>query len=286
MAMGILDVVKRLPQILKARQSALDCIQDIDRCICIDAPDFHLPILKKAKTSGILSIGIVSPQIWAWRPGRASKIAKKMDRLLCLFDFEPGLYPKDFDARFVGHPLINWTEKRTDFVPNTFALFPGSRPQEIRRHLNLFIKSAISLQEINPSARFLLSVPKNMTPDHLPPFIKPCPAGSEIAQNAQAALSKSGTITLELACMGVPIVVAHRVHPITYLLGRLLIKGIKHIALPNILSEEMVVPEFIQPNDPKMLANCLLGVKQQQNINLKPLTSKNPIQDMLKSIIW
>ena len=286
MAMGLIDVLKRLPQILKARHQALKALRDISYCICLDAPDFHLPILHRAKKKGIRSIGIVSPQIWAWRPKRARQIAQKMDQLLCLFDFEPALYPSEFDARFVGHPILQWTQVRSEFVPHRFAFFPGSRPQEIKRNLPIFIQTAYELKKQNPAAQVWLSLPKTISLPEQPDFIQIHHKGAEIARQAQAALSKSGTITLELACMKVPMMVAHQVSPITYFLGKRWITGINHIALPNILSQTEAVPEVIQPKDPKALAEGLLQLPPEQKINLSPITSQNPIQSMLRSIIW
>ncbi|MGC6510354.1 MAG: lipid-A-disaccharide synthase [Myxococcota bacterium] len=285
MAMGIVDVLKRLPQIVRARRLALQCLTEVAQCICIDAPDFHLPILNHAKQNKIRAVGIVSPQIWAWRRNRASKIARKMDQLLCLFDFEPSLYPSGFDARFVGHPIQQWTTPRTKFTANEFAFFPGSRPQEIKRHLPLYVQTAHALKRLNPEARFTLSLPQSVTPPLLPKGMTVHHNGAQMARSAQAALCKSGTITLELACMNVPMVVAHRVHPITYWIGRTLLKGVKHISLPNILSQRLAVPEFIQPKDPSFLARQLYHLPNKQKINFSPITSKNAIQSMLKSII-
>jgi lipid-A-disaccharide synthase len=285
MAMGIIDVLKRLPQILKAKDKAMKALKQMDRCICIDAPDFHLPILRHAKKQKILSIGIVSPQIWAWRPKRVNTIAQQMDRLLCLFNFEPELYPEFFDARFVGHPIRDWTKKRTQFRPNHFALFPGSRPQEIKRHLPTFIETAQTIKATRPNASFVISTPKGLTIKDIPPFIAVCHSGAEAARDAQAALTKSGTISLELACMGTPMVVAHRVNPLTYFLGKYLVKGIKHISLPNILSKSPVVPEYVQFFDANRLCNAIINLPNEQNIDLEAIGNKNAIQQMLQSII-
>lgn len=285
MAMGVIDVLKRLPQILKAKRKAIKALNKIDRCICIDAPDFHLPILRHAKEQKILSIGIVSPQIWAWRPKRANNIAQQMNRLLCLFSFEPELYPESFDARFVGHPIRNWTKKRGQFRPNHFALFPGSRPQEIKRHLPIFIETALKIKSHCPNATFVLSTPKGITLKDIPSFISICHNGVEAARDAQAALTKSGTISLELACLGTPMVVAHRVNPFTYYLGKYLVKGINHISLPNILSNGPVVPEFVQFFDANRLSNAIMVLPNEQNIDLESIGNKNAIQQMLQSII-
>lgn len=285
MAMGIVDVIKRLPQIIRAKRMAHQALSKVDHCICIDAPDFHLPILNRAKQKNITAVGIVSPQIWAWRRNRAAKIAKKMDQLLCLFDFEPELYPTDFDARFVGHPIQQWTQKRNEVTPYEFAFFPGSRPQEIKRHLPLYLETAHQLRQELPNAKFKLSLPNTFKAPALPEGMTIHHNGAMMASQSQAALCKSGTITLELACMNVPIVVAHKVHPITYWIGKSLLTGVSHISLPNILSQREAVPEFIQPKDPSLLAQHLIQLPDEQKINFNPITSKNAIQSMLKSII-
>ena len=159
-AMGIAEALAKLPAILSARKKLINAFdRETTAIIAIDGPDFHLPILKHFEC---IRIGMVSPQIWAWRSERAQRIALSLDMLLCLFDFEPKLYPKDFDARFIGHPIVDWFHPAENQKPNLYGLAPGSRPQEIKRMWPIFLKTAMEIKEKKPSSRFIVSAPVNI----------------------------------------------------------------------------------------------------------------------------
>ncbi len=267
-AMGIAEVLGRLPHIMDARsklRSALDA--QPAAAVFIDAPDLHHPLGRAAKTLGIPSIGYVSPQVWAWRAGRARDMHEIYDQVLCLFSFEPPLFP-DAAAAWVGHPVVDRLPTRDRVDPLLFGLAPGSRPQETARMLTPFIRTATSVREAIPEASFRLLSPLDVGP--LPPWITQIEDVQQLS-TARAVLTKSGTITLELAVMGVPQVVAHRVHPVTHRLGRLLVQGIDHIAMPNILAKQPVVPEFIQTLDPEVLSGALLSLPDRQAVDLTAL---------------
>ena len=138
MAMGIVDVIKRLPQIIRAkRRGAPSIVQSGPlRYRCARLP---LANPEPSQAKNITAVGIVSPQIWAWRRNRAAKIAQKMDQLLCLFDFEPELYPTDFDARFVGHPIQQWTQNATQSPPTSlpFSQVLGPKRSKDTSHCTL-----------------------------------------------------------------------------------------------------------------------------------------------------
>ncbi len=280
--MGASELLGRLGAIREARRvmrRALD--EGAAAMVGVDSPDLHLPLLAEAKARGVPAVGYVAPQVWAWRPGRAAKIARQLDRLLCLFPFEPPLFP-GLDARFVGHPAVDRARPRDPSAvdPDLYALLPGSRPQELRRHLPLFLATAEALRaraarEGRSRPRFRALLPPELRAGvQLPPEIELADTLDALS-TARGALTKSGTVTLELAVMGVPMVVAHRVSPLTYALGRLLIRGVRHIALPNILAERAglpaPVPEQIQARDPALLADLLLSLPERQKIPLESL---------------
>ena len=275
-AMGIVEVLGKIRTIQRARDQMYACIdRGADMLVTVDAPDLHLPMAQRARAGGMTAVGYVSPQIWAWRPGRAKKIAADLDALLCLFEFEPPLYPTGlagFDARWVGHPLVDRLPQRGPVDAQLYGVLPGSRDQELARHLKPFLAAAQMVREQEPQSRFRLVG----DPDRLHQFA-PVPdwievvSGIESLRCARGALSKSGTVTLELALMGVPMIVAHRVHPITYWLGRALVRGISHIALPNILAGDEVVPEFVQRFTPELLAVQLRSLPQSQALDLRAL---------------
>ncbi len=266
--MGAAELLGHLGAIRQAQAAVLEALEHApDAVVLIDAPDLHMPIGRAAKAKGIPTIGYVSPQVWAWRPKRTKAISEALDTLLCLFDFEPALYP-ELDASWVGHPVVDRLPSRGAVDPNLYALLPGSREQEISRMRPLFLQAAEVIRQHQPQARFLLIGPP---PEEIPPpWIQPTPDIRDAVQ-ARGALTKAGTVTLELAVMGVPQVVAHRVHPMTFGLGRLLVRGIRHIAMPNILADGPCVPEYLQRLDPTILAQAVLDLPESQNVPLQAL---------------
>ena len=266
--MGAWEIVGHLGTIRRTQAAMRAAMEEgADAIVLIDAPDLHLPLGRAAKALGIPAIGYVSPQVWAWRPGRTQSIAEALDLLLCLFEFEPALYT-DLKTQWVGHPVVDRLPARAEVNPHLYALLPGSRDQEIQRLRPLFIEAAHHIRAQQPQAEFLLIGPP---PPEIPPaWIRPTPDIADAA-GARGALTKAGTVTLELAVMGVPQVVAHQVHPVTYGLGRMLVRGIRHIAMPNILAEEPCVPEYIQQLDAKALATAVCELPAVQPVDLAAL---------------
>lgn len=280
--MGIAEVLRHLDRIKRARagmEAAID--QGGDVLVVVDAPDFHLPLAARATAAGIPVVGIVSPQVWAWRRSRTAKVAACMDRLCCLFAFEPDVYQDvtgpHFQPVWTGHPVVDRLPRRDDSQvdPDLFALLPGSRAQERARHHDVFLAAAAIVRTRRQGARFLLASPS--PPPGLPAWVTAVPSVADLAP-CRAALSKSGTVTLELAVMGVPMVVAHRVHPLTYWLGRMLVRQVHHVAMPNVLADQSLgakapdaVPEHLQHLDPLLLADELLALPTHQPLDLSAL---------------
>lgn len=250
-AMGITDVLGHLPVHRHNRRTllhALDPARDV--LLLVDAPDLHLPLGRAARARGVRVVGWVSPQLWAWRRGRAPEVARSLDRLLCLFDFEPALYAgTGLDARWVGHPVVDRIPP-SRHEPGVVAIFPGSRPAEVRRHFEVFLEAALRLR---PEVVLVGLAPGI----HVGATGAQVVSGSEALARAERAITKSGTITLELALAGIPAVVAHRVHPLTWWLGRLLVRGVTHLALPNVLAGREVVPELRQHFDADALVAAI-----------------------------
>ena len=283
--MGAFELLGHLAQLRAARAALSRALDDRpDVFIGVDAPDFHLSVARRARARGVRSVGYVAPQVWAWRPGRVPMIEAAFDRLLCLFDWEPALFPNTV-AIWVGHPAIDRVSPRdpASIDRSVYGLLPGSRRQELQRHVPLFLATAAELrrregQKNRPPPRFRMVLPPEISPASLgltlPPWVERHDRVSDLS-NAAAALTKSGTVTLELALLGVPQVVAHRVSPLTYWIGRALIKGVRHISLPNILADREglapPVPEHIQTRDPVLLADEILGLPERQAVPLGAL---------------
>ena len=255
-AMGVAEVLRTIPTHRRNRALLIGELRSGDTLLTVDSPDLHTGLARLAKRKGIPTVGYVSPQLWAWRPGRASAVAAAYDRLLCLFSFEPGLYAASgLDARWVGHPAVDRVQPSTR-EPGVLAIFPGSRPAELKRHLPIFFEVA----ERSGAREVLLAA----APGVVLPALKGVSvvSAAEAMARADRALAKSGTVTLELVLAGIPTVVAHRVSPITYYLGRALVRGVKHIALPNILLNRAAVPEYVQDFDAASLLFALKRVTE------------------------
>jgi lipid-A-disaccharide synthase len=268
-ANGLWEVLRQLGPIQQARKALLASVVDdgADLVVFVDGPDFHLPLARKIRALDIPVVGYVGPQVWAWRPGRAKDLAKSLDRLLCLFPFEPEIYaPHGLDARFVGHPAVDRLAPATrEPKAAHYALLPGSRQQEIARLLPVFLEVAARVRQVEPTARFRVGRAATVPPEWLAAAegidgVEIVDGLVQAASCAQAALTASGTATLELAILDVPMVIAYAVHPLTYVVGKWLVRGVEHIGLPNILAGESIVPEHIQTLDPDILAEDLRAV--------------------------
>lgn len=277
--MGLVEVLRKLSTI-RAHGAALEAAFDQrpDAFITVDASEFHLPLARKARQKGIFTVCYVSPQLWAWRPHRIYKVAAAYDLLLCLFPFEPALYASTgLDARWVGHPVVDRVgPSRRE--PGVYAIFPGSRRAEIQRLLPPFLAAVAPLAP----RRVLLPLASTLKREDLgslPPWVEVVPRSDDALAIADRALSKSGTVTLELAMAGIPTVIAHRVHPLTYFIGKLLVKGIRYLSLPNILLDREAVPEFVQHFTPERLSQALRDAPVPPLDALRPLLGPPGVAD-------
>jgi lipid-A-disaccharide synthase len=261
--MGFLEIIPHIPALFRRlRQSVEDIAQkQPDVIVTIDSPGFNFRLagmLKKDKrTRHIKRLHYVAPSVWAYKPERAKKTAQLFDGLLTLLPFEPSYFKKEgLQTFFVGHPVLwdTWQGNAGAFrmrhaigndVP-VILLLPGSRAGEIRHHLALFLEAAGALNNITP---VVLASPqvKEQICDAVPPdtVIADIAEKRDAFAAATFALSKSGTITLELVAAGVPMVVAHRGNPLSaWLIRRMIL--IKYASLVNIAAEKEIVPELLQ----------------------------------------
>lgn len=266
--MGIAEVFSSLMRILRIRRQLIrNVLSDPpDVYIGVDAQDFNLPVEKKLKKHGIRIVHYVSPKIWAWRKDRINTIAKYVDLLLCLFPFELPIYTaRGVNVKYVGHPLADAiplevdkiaARKRLGMVESAqyVALLPGSRRQEIQYLLSSYLATASHIHQQNPNIRFLLPIAHDGLQSmiqaglalyrHLPIYTFNGRADDVLAA-CDVTLVAAGTATLQAMLYKRPMVVAYRWHPISYFLARYVFR-IRFYALPNILADEMLVPEFIQ----------------------------------------
>lgn len=266
--MGVVEIIPELPTVLKRYVQTLDALKKMkpDLVLTIDSPDFCLRIARKAKKYGFKTLHYTAPTVWAWRPGRAKKIASYLDHLLLLYPFEK----KYFDAvnlpnTYVGHPLCYVDIKgstASDFrkkykIPpqkKILCILPGSRQGEIHRLMPLFYEGLKKLRRVHPQVHFVLPVAsavkflvyRILEEWDFPVTLVEGEEDKYGAMNASTvALATSGTVTLELAMAELPTLLTYKMHPFTAWLGKKLIK-IPFIGLPNIISNKKIIPELIQ----------------------------------------
>jgi lipid-A-disaccharide synthase len=253
-----------------------------DALIIIDSPGFTHPIARRVRAAApkIPIVDYVSPSVWAWRPGRAKAMRRYVDHVLAVMPFEPEVLQKlgGPPCTYVGHPLAekvprlrpNAQEARRRLAsPPVLLVLPGSRTGEIRRLLGVFsaavsrIRNRLSaLEVVIPTVPPLVEMIRQASAQWtLPPRIIVEPAEKEAAfRIARAALTKSGTVTLELALAGVPMVAAYKVSALEYLaVGRAIEKRLSSIILVNLFLGENVIPELLQHRcTPDELADAMI----------------------------
>jgi lipid-A-disaccharide synthase len=265
---GFTGVVKGLPRVLGALRRAVDSLERWrpDLVLTVDAPSSMLKLARAARRRGIPAVHWVSPQVWAWRPGRVKKIATSVDALLCLFPMEPPMYAAE-GARAVltGHPAIERLQRdpgaraRYGAQP-VFALLPGSRASEIGALWPVLVAVAAKLRAVSPGCRFVVPVAPTVDRGALAGIDADfCADISEAASVADVAIASSGTATLELAVLGTPMVVIYKVSPLNYAIGSRLV-SLERYSLPNIIAGREIVPEHIQQLDPDAIARDALAL--------------------------
>jgi lipid-A-disaccharide synthase len=279
---GYVEALRHYREISGIRdQLAERLLQDRpDAFIGVDAPDFNLGLEARLKTAGIKTVHFVCPSIWAWRGGRAAKIARSADHVLCLFPFEPALLQRHgVAASYVGHPLADAIPldppraeaRRFLQLPGdavVVALLPGSRRAEIEYIAPAFLAAAALLKRQQPGLRFVLPVVPHLRAQ-LEPLLRQHAAdvdvqlveghSHEVLAACDVTLIASGTATLEAALFKRPMVIAYRLHPLSWQIMRRM-RYQPWVGLPNILCEDFVVPELLQ-NDatPQALAAAVQG---------------------------
>jgi len=267
--MGLAEVLPHLPRLIKRLNQTVAAARELkpDVIVTVDAPGFCLRFAHHMKGSGIPIVHYVAPQLWAWRPGRAKKLAKRVDHLMALLPFEVPFFANyGIPCTYVGHPAIESGAMRGDGpafrkrhglpagVP-VLCVLPGSRSGEVRRMLPVFGEALRRLTKTYPDLRVVIPVAASVA-EEVDALTKdwPLPVIRVVAEEERfdafaacdAAMTKSGTVTLELALAQVPMVVAYRVAQATAFLVRRMGVSVEHASLVNLLAGRAVVPELIQ----------------------------------------
>lgn len=279
--MGLVEVLKHLPRLLKIRRSIIKQLSALkpDVFIGIDAPDFNLDVELKLKQRGIKTIHYVSPSVWAWRQKRVYKIAAATNLVLAFLPFEKAFYDRfNVPCRFIGHTMADAIPLKPnreeacqllnlDSTQRYVAMLVGSRSAEVEFLSEPFLQTAQLLHQRYPDVKFLVplinqkrrqqfeQIKQRVAPELDMILLDGNARAAMIA--AEATLLASGTAALEAMLCKSPMVVGYRMKPFTYFLAKRLVKT-KYVSLPNLLADEMLVPELIQEDcNPTNLAEKL-----------------------------
>jgi lipid-A-disaccharide synthase len=282
---GFVEVLRHLPEVLAVRRALRRRLmaEPPQLFVGIDAPEFNLGLERRLKRAGVVTVHFVSPQVWAWRPGRVETLRAAVSRVLVLFPFEEPIYrAAAVPVTYVGHPLADEVPERIDrdairvelrlpALAPVVTVLPGSRQSEITMMAGPFIETAKLIARRLPEVRFLVPLVTRETRALFEEEVYrreardlPMTLLFGHAQDAlgacDVALAASGTVTLEAALAHRAMVIAYRVTPLSFAIASRLVR-VRHIGLPNILCGEPVVPEFLQDEAvPENLAQAVLNL--------------------------
>jgi lipid-A-disaccharide synthase len=268
--MGLAEVLPHLPNLMKRLSQLESYLRETSphMLVTIDSPGFAFKLAERVQDMANLKrVHYVAPSVWAYKPERAKKVARLFHHVLCLLPFEPPYFEKEgMEATFTGHPIVEQTalqegkgstfRQMHDISSTTpvLCMLPGSRRGEVERLLPIFHKTAMKLRVPLPELAVTLPIPEYLAGTIRSetaqwPFKTVIVTGGEMKAHALAAsniaLSKSGTVTLELAMARLPMVVAYRMNPATAAIARRVVK-IPSVSLVNLLLDRQVIPEFLQ----------------------------------------
>ncbi|WDE98348.1 lipid-A-disaccharide synthase [Lentisphaera profundi] len=284
--MGFVEVIKRYPMFKRIFNQMVQRAADErpDAVVLIDYPGYNLRLAKKLNALGIKTIYYISPQVWAWHKSRIPVIKQVVDRLIVIFPFEVDFWKKhDFQADFLGHPLIELLGEEQiheERDPNKFVLLPGSRKSELSTLLKPMIDSALQISIKYPELKFVIPAAREYLIPMIEEAVKDVPDPSKFIiengrsvywmQKAIAGLASSGTVTIQAAILGLPLISIYKVHPFTYFLAKRLV-DLDYFTMVNIIAEKEIYREYLQ-NDvhPDILVpqieQILPGGERQQEV--------------------
>ena len=260
---GFWEVIKKYGYFRNEFEKAVQDLEDFspDILVLVDYPGFNLRLAAEIRKRGIevRIVQYISPQVWAWKRGRITRMAKILDRMLCLFPFEVDLYRgSGLDARFVGHPIAEQLSGLRDSEgrdEKLVALLPGSRQREVEKIFPVMLDAAVEMSKIDPGLRFASAAPEDEMAEGMEAMASEwgvdCKVGvgnaHELMVGACCAAVASGTATLEAAFLGLPYCIVYKVAWPTYYLARALM-AVDYLGMANLLAGREVVREFLQAN--------------------------------------
>jgi lipid-A-disaccharide synthase len=278
---GFVEVVKKYPHLLGVFNKLVEVLKTDrpDVLVLIDYPGFNMRLARAAKDLGIKVVYYINPSAWAWARGRAKKIAETVERVAAIFPFEAEVYTEaGANVTFVGHPLLDIVKPsmeraaayiyfQADSNRPIITLMPGSRKQEIENLLPDMLKAVELLKQTHPAIQCYLPLASTIACDTIEAMLKQYNVNVQITQShtydlmgiSTFIIAASGTATLEAALMGAPTIIVYRLAPLTWILGKLLVK-IPYVGLPNIVAGKRIVPELLQSD---VEANNIANIAQK-----------------------
>lgn len=269
---GFWEVAKKYTLFMQLQKQCEAILRsgEIDVFVPIDYPGFNMRLAAAAKSQKIPVVYYIAPQLWAWGKNRTRKIAKNTDKLLAVFPFEEEFFRKEgINAKFVGHPLLDIPEFQGEFLKfddrnNSIALFPGSRDQEVHKHIDLLLDTAKILHSELPNYDILIAKSQNISESFFADKIKDkkyinvSNTPRQLMLNSKVGIIKSGTSNLEACLAGLPFSMYYKTSFFTYFMGKRII-NIDYLSIINILSGKQVINEYIQDDaTPAKLADATL----------------------------
>lgn len=299
---GAAEVIKKFSTLKSAMRTLTNLLNHNppDLLILIDYPGFNLRLAARAKKAGIKVMFYVSPQIWAWHYSRIKKIKRNVDLMAVLYPFEEQIYQKEnVPVNFVGHPLIQSirpsltkADAYSTFGLNPdhpiIGLLPGSRSHEIEKLLPVMLTSANLIKQKVQQAQFILPLAQNLNPKCLENYdLTGINVVTDHTYNAlqlcDAAITTSGTVTLEVAVMGVPQVIIYKVSPITAFIGYL-VTNLKQIGLCNIVANQTVALELLQSKvKSTVISNEIIRILADKQYSLSIKEKLSQLKQSLQS---
>ena len=300
---GLTEVVFKLGPILRALQGLKRSLdrERPDLVILIDFPDFNFRLAKSAHRRGIPVLYYISPQVWAWRPGRVKLIARWVRKMIVFFPFEVPIYEgAGVDVEWVGHPLMDSVKpslskeealKKFDLDPSrqTVALLPGSRESEVKRLLPILLDAGHLLQKQLPHLQFVIPKASGLPKAAFSPWLQKTSLPVKVVEEAtydamnvsDLLITASGTATLEGGILGKPMVIVYKVSQLSYLIGRLLVH-VDHIGMVNLVVGKGVVPELLQKDaNPERIAKEALSILKDPGLRNRMTESMMEVRQKL-----
>ncbi|MFK8030573.1 MAG: lipid-A-disaccharide synthase [Gammaproteobacteria bacterium] len=293
--MGLAEVVKHLPRLLKLKRQLLQRIRNYQphAFVGIDLPDFNLRMAAGLRGPGCKTLQYVSPSVWAWRPKRVHAIAAAVDRVLCVLPFEPDFYAQhEVPATFVGHPLADTVSVQPDTAvarrrlkvasdAPVFALLPGSRGAEVKTLAPIMLEAARQIASQRAGAQFITALAGQAASIEWHAAVAAAPAApavsiceapaTEVIAASDVTVLASGTVALEALLLGRPMVMTYRLSPLTgWVVNRFNLMHVEYFSLPNLLTDSMglgvFVPELVQDDaEPDKIAAAALDQYEQRH---------------------